>query len=142
MDYLKLLEESFEIEGGSRLEFLSDYIFDFTTYDSEIATFFVGKALEICGAITKKETFEYIKNEENYKWYIAMCNMPFFVLKLEWGTSVRGAWWNIYGDDIFEIQSCGLWKGNKQLLSLKLNEQNWLLFLEALAVFAKAELDS
>lgn len=97
-DYRRMLEEGYgaiaSTEPIGRLEYLSDYIFNFTTYDGEMAELFACKALEVCAAISNRTTFDYIKDAEQYRWYLVMCNMPFFSDKLEWGTSIRGAWWD------------------------------------------------
>lgn len=117
-NYLELLAHSYEIEKKlgscppeSRLEYLGESIFDFTTYDGEMSVLFASKALDICNTITSRTTFGYIKDEENYKWYLLMCNMSFFSPKLEWGTSIRGAWWN----NKIVFQTYGLWEGEEQI---------------------------
>jgi hypothetical protein len=142
MDYLKLLEHSFEMEKEvsgsgsgpkSRLEYLGEYIFNFTTYDSEMSELFAAKAVEICAAINCDKTFEYIKDQNNYIWFLLMCNMPFFVDKLEWGVSIRGAWW----DYDIEFSSYGLWNGDEQLTEImKFNSDEWKLFIDAFINFA------
>jgi len=143
VDYLKLLEHSYEMErledaDLDRAEYLSDHIFDFTTYDGEIANLFGQKAVDVCKAITDKATFNYIDDEESYKWYLLMINMPFFEKKLNWGTSIRGAWWDLHGNDIFELNSCGLYENEEQLLDIKFNELQWNAFVKAMAVFTEA----
>lgn len=143
MDYLQLLEHSFEIEFEdervlSRLEYLSVNIFDFTTYDSEADILFARKAIEVCNAISNRQTFEYQQDNENYLWYLIICNMPFFIDKLEWGTSIRGAWWGVSKWDEFEISSCGFYEGSEQILApLKFNENQWNLFITAMSDFIK-----
>jgi len=140
MDYLKFLEHSFEVENevsecrpNSRLEYLADHIFNFTTYDSEMSELFAGKAVEVCAAITDGKTFEYIEDHENYKWYLLMCNMPFFSEKLEWGSSIRGAWWN----QKITFQSLGLWKGDEQVTEvMDFSETEWKLFVDSILEFA------
>lgn len=77
-----------------RSEYLGDYIFDFTTYDGAMSDLFAKKAIEVCKAITDRTTFEYIKRIKDYQWYLTMVNMPFFQGKLNWGGSIRGAWWD------------------------------------------------
>lgn len=144
MDYLKLLEHSFSVEKdteecppGSRFEFLAESVFSFTTYDSGMSVLFGRKAVEVCTAINDRKTFDYQKDEEGYKWYLIMCNMPFFVGKLEWGTSLRGAWWDLNGSKTFELSSCGLWENDEQILTpLEFNEEQWKDFVTAMAVFA------
>ena len=138
---LKLLEHSYEIartlNNDTRLEYLSSYIFDFTTYDGELDELFARKAIEVCKAISNKTTFEYIKSRENYIWYITMCNMPFFEGKLEWGTSIRGAWWDSYNG--IEIESCGIWDGEEQETDpIHFTEAEWEQFIQAMDDFVKA----
>ena len=142
MDYLNLLEHSYKeikaTRGGhelERLEFLADDIFDFTTYESTISSMMAKKAIEVCKAISDKKTFDYIDSEEGNLWYLIMINMPFFKNKLEWGTSIRGAWWDLYSDKNFIIESCGLFENDEQLLELKLNEKQWGEFIEAMIKF-------
>lgn len=141
-DYRALLEHSFNVTRGhggdhemSRLEFLADYIFDFTTYDTEMGELFASKALEVCTAINGGMTFGYIKEPENYRWYLLMVNMPFFAGRLEWGTSVRGAWWDHAAQ---KLESCGLWRGGEQVLSVEFTRDDWMRFIAAMVEFATA----
>lgn len=142
MDYLELLKRSHRIEIAwtgedmSRLVYLN-HIFDFTTDDDNLDELFVKKALEVCEAISNRTTFDYIhKSDDHYLWFIAMCNMPFFVNKLNCGTSIRGAWWD-HGDTDFHIKSTGLHDENEeQILELKLNRDEWKEFIAAMFEFA------
>jgi hypothetical protein len=63
-----------------------------------------------------------------------MCNMPFFADRLEWGTSIRGAWWSSKS-----LASCGLWDGDKQLLELNFAPGEWDEFARALVEFARSD---
>ena len=150
MDYLELLEHSFELERAdtgcgcppeSRLAFLSESIFDFTTYDSEKDEFFGRKAVEVCTAINDGKTFDFIKDADNYTWFLVMCNMPFFSERLEWGTSIRGAWWAGRPGKQIEFDSCGLWIGDEQLIdTLKFSADEWKRFIAAVIEFAHGEM--
>ncbi len=141
MDYLKLLKHSYamaaldECPPETRMEFLGEHVFNFTTYDGEMSELFAGKAIEVCEAINNGVTFDYIKDPENYRWFLLMCNMPFFAERLEWGTSIRGAWW--YPT---KLESCGLYEGGCQLLYLDFTRESWSEFVKALVVFAHSEL--
>lgn len=141
MDYLKLFEDGYAetrknlghiIEN--RLEYLGEIFFNFTTYDGDMAALFATKALEVCRAITYGRTYEYIReSEENHKWFLIMCNMPFFQGKLSWGGSIRGAWWE------YEITfGClGLWDGDEQISQdLFFKKPDWERFMTALFQFA------
>lgn len=135
-DVLKSSFDAVTRFGGrkiSRLEFLSAHVFNFTTYDSRFDELFSLKALEVCAAISGGQTFKYIENPDNYHWFLVMVNMPFFCNRLEWGTSVRGAWWE-YGSQTLE--STGIWIDGKQVTSFIFSREEWLLFIAALGEFA------
>lgn len=144
MYYLNLLRHSFAVESESgecppesRLAYLSRNVFDFTTYDSEMDELFAAKAVEACVAISNGTTHEYISDAENYKWYLLMCNMPFFAERLEWGTSIRGAWWGGQSGNLIGFQSCGLWDGDRQLSEpMPFSTNEWLKFIGAVIEFA------
>ena len=148
MDYLELLKYSFTCncaiteDSTDHAGFLAEYIFGFITYDNQMDSLFGEKAVEVCAAINQKNTFDFIKGEENYRWYLLMVNMPFFSKKLSWGTSIRGAWWELYGDDVFEIDSFGLWQDDEQLLNLKLDKDQWSGFVEAMEAFIKLDVET
>jgi hypothetical protein len=89
--------EKSECPTHSKLAFLGSNIFDFTTYDSAMDELFAKKMIEVIDCIIKSKTFEYQNKEANYINYLTMVNMPFLNGKLEWGTSIRGAWFDEYG---------------------------------------------
>jgi len=145
MDYSEILEHSYEIENTqslgtegrniSRLEYLSEFIFDFVTYDPSISELFAKEAVKVCNAINAGNTFDLIQDEDSYRWYLIMVNMPFFADKLEWGGSIRGAWWNTDGTK-FRVDSCGLWVHNDQIDGLTFNHESWRVFIDAIVKFA------
>lgn len=144
MNYQALLEHSFAKkndyldEKQSRLEYLAGDIFDFTTYDSEMDELFAQKAVEVCSAINDQETYDYIADSENYRWYLIMVNMPFFGDKLEWGVSIRGTWWSTpINQQAITLESCGLWSETGQIMSLQLTLDEWKQFIAAIVEFAK-----
>lgn len=145
MDYIKLLEHSFEVEKAiegcppeTRLAYLSESIFDFTTYDDEKDEFFGRKAVDVCAAINDGKTFDFIKDADNYTWFLVMCNMPFFSQRIEWGTSIRGAWWGARPGKPIELCSCGLWVGDEQLTdTLNFSSDEWKRFIAAVIEFAR-----
>lgn len=113
-DYQKIIAENYKENLGlscppdSRLEYIGSTIFNFTTYDGKIDARFAEEMLEVIEVILNKTNFEYIKNEENYVKYLTMINMPFMQDKLDWGTSIRGAWIEDYGDGEIEIDCGGI----------------------------------
>jgi hypothetical protein len=157
MNYLELLENSFLQDNSnlhpterhpSRLEFLANAVFDFTTYDSSMSVLFATKAVEVIAAISNKATFAYQEvGAENYQWYLIMVNMPFFQDRLNWGSSIRGAWWDGKQPS---IDSCGLYVEDEQLRELKFADKNYMQsdqlsefeqFAQALVEFAKPEMN-
>jgi len=124
----------------SRLDYLGEYIFKFTTYDSEYSEMFAAKALEVCAAISDCKTFEYIKEPERYRWYLLMCNMPFFEERIGWGGSIRGAWWGGRPKKPIEFDSCGLFLDGEQVTkTLQFTDDEWKQFIEALREFAAGD---
>lgn len=151
MDYKLLLEESFakhaedqlDEPDGSRLVFLGDEIFNFTTYDTGMTEFFARKAVEVCNAINTFTTFKYQdESPENYQWFLVMCNMPFFVDKLNWGTSIRGAWWDLADliKGMYKLETCGLWQGDEQIAPVFESDEEWTKFMQAVVEFAAPEM--
>jgi len=137
MNYLKLLQDGFsaQLPAMTKLEFLSSEIFDFATYDSNMDELFASKAIEVCEAITEGSTFEYIENRENHKWYLIMCNIPFFSSRIEWGISIRGAWWTNS-----KYYSCGLYDGDEQITDeIEFTCEEWEKFIQAIIEFSKEQ---
>jgi len=104
MDYKAELDKRFkeqieesECPPHSKLAFLGSDIFDFTTYDGAMDELFAKKMIEVIDCILNGKTFDYQNDEANYINYLTMVNMPFLNGKLEWGTSIRGAWFDEYG---------------------------------------------
>lgn len=100
--YKELLQKEYDAccvwynsgEGTTKFEYLSSFVFDFTTYDEDMDETFVVSALVVCDAISNRTTFDYIKTPENYLWYLLLMNTPFFADQTSWGTSIRGAFWD------------------------------------------------
>lgn len=120
MNYNELLENSYQHEkinscSGediSKAEFLASSVFNLTTYSSSMDELLVSKFIKVCEAITNEETFKYIEDEQNYVWYIICVNMEFFKERIDWGTSIRGAWWSYVQ---LPLDSCGIWNGEEQI---------------------------
>lgn len=103
-NYLEKLNEGYELAKRlskdancdlSKEGYLSKYIFEFITYDTEKDNLFGSKALEFCLTISNNETLSYIEeSQDNYTWFVMMVNYSFFYPFLDWGTSIRGVWWD------------------------------------------------
>jgi len=141
--YVELLARSYEKEReleiyDSPYAFLAMEIFGLITYDDDEGELFGRKAVDVCLAITRKLTIPYQQDSENYRWYLLMVNMPFFQGKLDWGTSIRGAWWD-YDAKAWTIQGQGgLWRSDsEQLANLTVPREEWDTFVEAMRAFAE-----
>jgi len=89
-----------------KMAFLGNTIFNFTTYDDEMDAILAQGMIEVCESILDRTTFEYVKDKNNHMRYIIMINMPFLAEKIDWGVSVRGAWfdmWSEYEEDCGRI---------------------------------------
>lgn len=76
----------------TKYEWAAEKIFDLTTYDSELDELFVKDILEVCKVILDRTNFEYILNRENYIKHILVCQILNKFHWIQWGTSIRGAW--------------------------------------------------
>jgi hypothetical protein len=149
IDYKTNLEQSYQFQKQTenpdltRLGFLAGAVFDLTTYDAEMDDFFGRKAVEVCFAITHKKTFEYIKDPENYKWYLIMCNLPFFAERLEWGSSIRSAWWATNKSNTVELSGHGFvdQDGKQYAEQFAFTLDQWNALMLGMIEFVKPEVD-
>lgn len=87
------------LEDSNVYEWAARYIFDLTTYDGGLDEFFVKIIVNVCEAILDHKTFELIEQStEDYIDYILVCQLLNHKKWIEWGTSIRGAWFD-YGKD-------------------------------------------
>lgn len=99
MNYAELLEYAFanqedtECPNESRAAFLCDKVFGITTYDEDVSELMGRVMIDVCEAITDRTTFDYIKEPVRYHWFVLMCNMPWLAARINWGTSIRAAFW-------------------------------------------------
>jgi hypothetical protein len=79
-------------------------IFDLTTYDGDLNKLFVQVIIAVCKVILNRHTFKFIKDEAMYIAYILVCQMLERNNWIDWGTSIRGAWFdeNVKAKPIFE----------------------------------------
>lgn len=82
--------------GDSKYEWAASEVFDLTTYDGELDELFVKKIIEVIKVIFTRTSFEYIKDQNNYITYILVCQLLEKFNWIEWGTSIRGAWFESY----------------------------------------------
>ena len=77
----------------TKYEWLSENVFDLTTYDNSLNELFGKKIFEVCKAILDGTTFEYISmDQSHYITYILVCQILKSFNWIEWGSSIRGAW--------------------------------------------------
>lgn len=105
MDYKSELDrayaqakETWGCPPKNKIEFVGNEIFDLTCYDSEVDEMLGSKMLEVIECILNNKTFDYQQtSRQNYINYLIMVNMPFMKDKLNWGTSIRGAFFDEHG---------------------------------------------
>lgn len=109
MDYfIEKLNKNFEIANEhsgtiSKTKYIASYIFNIASYDDDIEKDITNDLLQVVNAISYWKTFEYIKKcKDNHKNYIIMCNLLDKDNLIEWGTSIRGAWFQINEHKLFD----------------------------------------
>lgn len=93
----------------SKYEWAADEIFQLCTYDSGLDEIFVRDILEVCKVILDWTNFEYISNRQNYLKYILVCQLLNEFRWIDWGTSIRGAWFDGYDNDARPILEAKDW---------------------------------
>ena len=121
---------------GSKKAFVGLNVFDMCTYDEEMSEHFCDCFMGTVNAITDGKTFEHIENKDNYISYLWCINHPSIKNKIDWGTSIRGAWW-AHGK--FVVSSCGIVCDGEQITKLSMNRDGWIAFIAALNEFLSHE---
>lgn len=84
-----------DMDSGGRTRYeTAASVLDITTYDSDMDKIMVDMMMPTLLAIGDKTTFELVEGSpEQYKDFIITVNLPICERRLNWGTSIRGAWW-------------------------------------------------
>lgn len=123
------------LKPRSRLEYLADNIFDFTTYDSEISELLAKEAVKVCRRISGELPNTGLTFEES-TWHAVMCNMPFFHERIDYGTSIRTAWWSIEGAN--NLSTSGVYVEYEQVCNLIFGtNDSWKEFVSAVCEFSE-----
>ena len=95
------LDKKFNIVDVKAI-FVAD-IFDITTYDYDLSMKFGKDIIEVMEVINNRKNFEYIKEDkENYKKFILVANLLDKYNWIEWGTSIRGCWFDKWSNPYIE----------------------------------------
>ena len=79
----------------NKYEWVASEVLGLATYDGSLDEIFVKKFCEVCKCIADRKTFEYIESsQENYITYILVCQLLTDKHWIDWGTSIRGAWFD------------------------------------------------
>lgn len=82
-------------EEPTKAMWLVDEYFNLTTYDDDISQEWGDAIIEILGVINDDNNFDYINSsDENYKKYLMVVNLLEQEQLIDWGTSIRGAWFD------------------------------------------------
>ena len=95
--YRKNYEEvcSWHDDEYDKYEWAANYIFELITYDAALDEKFVKDIIEVCKVIIDKRNYDYIKDDNNYIKYILVCQLLDRFQWINWGTSIRGAWFEL-----------------------------------------------
>lgn len=85
-------------EQQKKYIFLSSAIVGITTYDDDLDVKYGKMIAETLVQIKNRTTFNYIKDEAKYQDFISSCN--YIIRWLDWGSSIRGAWFDIWDGKI------------------------------------------
>lgn len=103
MDVKELYKANYETSQkllnrtDTKYNWAASQIFGLATYDGELDELFVKDIIEVCKVILNRTNYDYILNRENYIKYILVCQMLNEHNWIDWGTSIRGAWFGKCG---------------------------------------------
>lgn len=79
----------------SKIDFIGQEVFEFITYDDSMSEMFTVTMLDVLECILNGKNSEYHgKSDAHYQAYLLMVNMTFLSNKLNWGTSIRTAFFD------------------------------------------------
>lgn len=97
-DVKKLYAKAYESykEGveccDNKYEWAASEVFGLATYDGALDKLFVERICDVCKYIAAGKTYEFIDmSDENYTTYILVCQLLYKKNWIEWGSSIRGA---------------------------------------------------
>ena len=94
------IEHAGYIDGLTKYGFICE-LFDLATYDDDVSERWGRAIIEVMRAIDKQETFEYIKeSDDQYERYLIVANLLEHHQLIDWGGSIRGAWFDLGKDKI------------------------------------------
>lgn len=80
--------------------FLKDWKQIINTYDTSLSIEFGRDILEVMEVIINRRNFKYIKNKKNYRKFIIIANILSRYGWIEWGTSIKGCWFDEFAEPI------------------------------------------
>lgn len=91
---------------------LCDSVFNIDTYDTNLSVKWGKLIFDVMRAIQGHKTYDYIKDEANYETYVAVCNLFNLNQLIDWGSSIRGAWFSFNKDtrDFCLVECCEIGK--------------------------------
>ena len=97
MNITDLLEKNYQSSAEhhqqTRKAWLAESVFGTCSYDDDMAEWFADIIIA-AASIISKEAVLMVDDEDEYRNYLIAVNLPFFDTRLNWGTSIRGAWWD------------------------------------------------
>lgn len=107
-------------------------VFGLITYDDELDEKIVKKILTVCKIILNHATYEYIHTDEtNYKIYILVCQLLNHKNWINWGSSIRGAWFDTgYNEDPILDNEYFDDAGNRKKIRVPFTEENILKLIQ------------
>ena len=84
-----------------KYQWLVEEVFNLDTYDYGLSEKYAKAILEVMKVIRDRKNFEYIVDEEKYSQFILVCNLLKQYNYIDWGTSIRGAWFDYTSKEPF-----------------------------------------
>lgn len=110
-------------------------VFHITTYDSAADRLFAEQITEVLEVIANRTTFDYqAKSTEQYFRFLMVVNFRAIYPLLEWGTSIRGCWFNLGFGRVFDPAD-GLTKFDGKRYPTVISQEEMGEFVKAVRMF-------
>jgi hypothetical protein len=110
-----------------KMEFVGLAIFEYNTYENEVCKLLATRTITVIEHILNQTIRDYLIDPTNNEVYLTVVNMVFLSDKLDWGISIRSAWFD---------------KGNPgetySIGSMQIPKSDICIFLEELLKWIKA----
>lgn len=110
-------------------------MFNVVLYDDNMSELFAEKIIATLEAIRDRTTFKFIEDRQNYIDYLTVVNLGMIFPLVEWGGSIRGAWFDLHEENAFSPEEAINKSDMSDMFPRVTTEEGMGEFIHALRMF-------